>query len=246
MRIAVFSDIHANLEAFEAFTDDAARRRIDKYFCLGDLVGYGADPNACIEGVRALPRVKVVLGNHDAAATWVTSPYEMHERARTAIMWTMDRLTDTNRTFLENLPPLYRDGRQVWAHASPFNPKAWSYVQDQASARLCLLRTRADLTFVAHTHRPLVIRPASKLRLAFETPAHEEVIALQPGRRLICNCGSVGQPRDGLPAGSYLVLDTDAARVEFIRFGYDLDKAAGKIRAAGLPEFFAARLAKGH
>jgi diadenosine tetraphosphatase ApaH/serine/threonine PP2A family protein phosphatase len=245
VRIAVFSDIHANLEAFEAFADDAARRRIDKYVCLGDLVGYGADPNACIEAVRDLPQIAVILGNHDAAATWVTSPYEMHERARTAIMWTMDRLTDINRTFLENLPPLHRDGRQVWAHASPFNPKAWSYVQDQASARLCLLRTRADLTFVAHTHRPLVIRPAGMLRLALDSPAHEEVIGLAPGRRLILNCGSVGQPRDGLAAGSYLVLDTDAGRIEFIRFGYDVEKAAAKIRAAGLPAYFADRLIRG-
>ncbi len=245
MRIAVFSDIHANLEAFEAFVDDAARRKIDQYVCLGDLVGYGADPNACIEGVRRLPRVAVLLGNHDAAATWVTSPYEMNDRAREAIMWTMDRLSETNRAFLENLPPLRREDNCVWAHASPFNPKAWSYVQDQASARLCFWRSRADLTFVAHTHRPLVIRPAQMLRLAFQTPEHEEAIALAPNRRLICNCGSVGQPRDGLPTGSYLVLDTDAARIEFIRFGYDVGRAAEKIRAAGLPVFFAERLIKG-
>jgi diadenosine tetraphosphatase ApaH/serine/threonine PP2A family protein phosphatase len=245
MRIAVFSDIHANLEAFEAFVDDAARRKIDRYTCLGDLVGYGANPNACIEGVRALPQVAVLLGNHDAAATWVTSPYEMHGRAQAAIMWTMDRLTEDNRAFLENLPPLRREDNCVWAHASPFNPKAWSYVQDRASARLCLWRTRADLTFVAHTHRPLVIRPGRMLQLAFETPEHEEVVGLTPGRRLICNCGSVGQPRDGLAAGSYLVLDTDAARLEFIRFGYDVAKAAAKIRAAGLPEYFAERLHSG-
>ena len=246
MRIAVFSDIHANLEAFEAFADDAARRRIDKYVCLGDLVGYGANPNACIEGVRELPQIEVVLGNHDAAATWVSSPYEMNSRAREAIMWTMDRLTDANRSFLENLPPLLREASWVWAHASPFNPKAWSYVQDHANARLCFWRTRADLTFVAHTHRPLVIRPGRMLRLAFETPEHEETIALEPGRRMICNCGSVGQPRDGLPAGSYLVLDTDAARIEFIRFGYNCEKAAEKIRAAGLPAYFADRLRRGH
>ncbi len=245
MRIAVFSDVHANLEAFEAFAADAARRRIDKYVCLGDLVGYGANPNACIEGVRALPQIEVLLGNHDAAATWVTSPYEMNARAREAIMWTMDRLTEANRSFLENLPPLLREESRVWAHASPFNPKAWSYVQDHANARLCLWRTRADLTFVAHTHRPLVIRPGRMLRLAFETPEHEEVLVLKPGGRLICNCGSVGQPRDGLPAGSYLVLDTDAARIEFIRFGYDVLKAAGKIKAAGLPDYFADRLGRG-
>ncbi len=245
MRIAVFSDIHANLEAFEVFASDAARRRIDKYVCLGDLVGYGANPNACIEGVRALPQVEVLLGNHDAAATWITSPYEMNTKAREAIMWTMDRLTDANRAFLENLPPLYREGNHVWAHASPFNPKAWTYVQDHASARLCLWRTRADLTFVAHTHRPLVIRPTRMLRLAFETPEHEEVVTLTPGNRLVCNCGSVGQSRDGLPAGSYLVLDTDAARIEFIRFGYDVEKAAQKIHSAGLPAFFAQRLLKG-
>ena len=245
MRIAVFSDINANLEAFEAFAADAGRRRIDKYVCLGDLVGYGANPNTCIEGVRTLPQVEVVLGNHDAAATWVASPYEMNARARQAIMWTMDRLTDANRRFLEKLPPLFREANRVWAHASPFNPKAWSYVQDQANARLCLWRTRADLTFVAHTHRPLVIRPASMLRLAFETPEHEEAIALKPGHRLIFNCGSVGQPRDGIDAGSYLVLDTDAARIEFIRFAYNVTQAAEKIRAAGLPAFFADRLAKG-
>ena len=245
MRIAVFSDVHANLEAFEAFVADAGRRRIDQYVCLGDLVGYGANPNACIEGVRGLPRVEVVLGNHDAAATWVTSPYEMHSRARKAIMWTMDRLTDANRTFLEQLPPLFREENRVWAHASPFNPKGWSYVQDQASARLCFWRTRAEITFVAHTHRPLLIRPAGMLRLNFTTPEHEAVVALEDGQRMICNCGSVGQPRDGLAAGSYLVLDTSAARIEFIRFGYDVDQAAAKIRSAGLPEYFAERLLKG-
>ena len=245
MRIAVFADIHANLEAFEAFAADAARRRIDKYVCLGDRVGYGANPNACIEGVRGLPQVDVVLGNHDAAATWVNAPYEMNTRAREAIMWTMDRLSEDNRFFLANLPPLLQEGNRVWAHASPFNPMVWRYVQDHASARLCLWRTRAALTFVAHTHRPLVIRPGKLLRLTFQTPEHQEVIALASNRRLICNCGSVGQPRDGLPAGSYLVLDTSTARIEFIRFGYDVAKAAAKIRAAGLPDFFADRLGKG-
>ena len=245
MRIAVFSDVHANLEAFEAFAADAERRRIDKYVCLGDLVGYGANPNACIEGVRGLPQVEVVLGNHDAAATWVTSPYEMHSRARKAIMWTMDRLTDANRNFLEQLPPLVREDNRIWAHASPFNPKAWSYVQDQTSARLCFWRSRADLTFVAHTHRPLVIRPAGKLRLSFDSPEHEEVIDIAPGRRLILNCGSVGQSRDGRSAGSYLVLDTMAGRIEFIRFGYNIHKAAEKIRTAGLPAYFADRLLQG-
>lgn len=246
MRIAVFSDIHANLEAFEAFAADADRRRIDKYFCLGDLVGYGANPNACVEGVRALPQVEVVLGNHDAAATWAASPYEMNAKARQAVMWTMDRLSDANRQFLEKLPPLHRESNRVWAHASPFNPRAWHYVQDQANARLCLWRTRADLTFVAHTHRPLVIRPLKMLRLAFATPEHEEIFDLEACRRMICNCGSVGQPRDGIPAGSYLVLDTAAGWIEFIRFGYDIVKAAEKIRAAGLPDVFATRLLKGH
>ncbi len=245
MRIAVFSDIHANLEALEAFIEDALRRRIDKYFCLGDLVGYGANPNTCIEAVRALPQVEVILGNHDAAATWAASPYEMNPKAREAIMWTMDRLTDVNRAFLEKLPLLSREDNRVWAHASPFNPAAWSYVQDQANARLCLWRTRSDLTFVAHTHRPMVIRPSGMLRLAFTAPEHEAVFDLPPGRRMICNCGSVGQPRDGLAAGSYLVLDTAAERIEFIRFSYDVHTAAGKIRAAGLPAFFADRLESG-
>jgi diadenosine tetraphosphatase ApaH/serine/threonine PP2A family protein phosphatase len=245
MRLALLSDIHSNLEALEAVLDDAAGRGVRRYTCLGDLVGYGADPNACIERVRRLPEVRFVLGNHDAAATWISSPYSMNKDAAEAILWTMERLSAGNTAFLKGLPPTYGMGDLLFAHANPFNPLAWRYVNNRRCAVRSFSSSSARLVFIGHTHQPEVITRRGWFRIRFQPFSDNHTIVIGRSGRMIVNCGSVGQPRDKNPAACYLIYDTRRESVEFVRVPYDHERAARKILEAGLPGIMARRLAVG-
>lgn len=245
MRIAVFSDIHGNMEALEAFLADVAGRHVDRYVCLGDLVGYGASPNECIERLDSLASVRFVKGNHDAAALWQSSPYEMSSGAKTAILWTMDRLTPENLERLKALDDRFQDDRIQFCHANPLRSMNWRYVNTWFSAFRSFLSSRSRWIFVGHTHRPLVISRQTQFKLDFVTPKSESPFELDPDRRYIINCGSIGQPRDGNPDACYAILDTRNQWLEFRRVSYDIQSTAEKIRSAGLPEYLATRLFKG-
>ncbi|MFW2368775.1 MAG: metallophosphoesterase family protein [Desulforhopalus sp.] len=245
MRLAIFGDIHGNIEALEAVVDDMQKRGIDRYICLGDLVGYGANPNECIDLVRSLANAVVVLGNHDAAVTWDTTPYGMSKSAQKAIFFTMDALTKGNMSFLKTLQPLRVMGRMVFSHANPYNPKAWRYVNSRKYAARTFAATGRQMVFIGHTHKPLIITKKNFFQIAFETPDTSVDYPINSRRSQIFNCGSVGQSRDGTPKASYITYDTRKQQLTFHRVAFDCHKAADKILAAGLPPSLAKRLVKG-
>jgi diadenosine tetraphosphatase ApaH/serine/threonine PP2A family protein phosphatase len=245
MRLALFADIHSNLEAMAAFIEDASSRHIHRYICLGDIVGYGADPNECIRLVRSLPKMNCVLGNHDAAAVWRYSPYGMTRDAQEVILWTIDQLTRDNADYLKNLPPVLKLVNMFFAHANPYNPEAYRYVINKKYAARSFGAVKEKLTFIGHSHRPVVITRKNLFQITFHTPRGSEKKDLHKGKKQIINCGSIGQPRDGDPRACYCVVDTENETVEFHRVDYDFHGAVDKIKQAGLPDILARRLIRG-
>lgn len=245
MRLGVFADIHGNLEALQTVLAHAEKQHIHRYMCLGDIVGYGPNPNECIELVRALPRCNCILGNHDAAAFWRFSPYAMNEDAKTAILWTIDQLYEPNSNYLQSLPSMYIMGDICFAHANPYNPEAYRYVINRKYAARSFAAVRQRLTFVGHSHRPLLITRKNWLQMLFITPKANEITHLASHKKQIINCGSVGQPRDGDHRTSYCVLDTLKNHIELFRLEYDHQTTRDKIQQAGLPESLAKRLFRG-
>ncbi|MEN8244085.1 MAG: metallophosphoesterase family protein [Thermodesulfobacteriota bacterium] len=245
MRLAIFADIHGNLEALEAFITHAVQQGIDRYMCLGDIVGYGANPNECIELICSLPKINIVLGNHDAAAVWITSPYAMRKEATEAVLWTMEQLTDSHAGFLKSLKPTIQIHDMIFSHANAYNPLAWRYVVDRKYALRSFSGTREKLQFIGHSHVPLVITRQNLFKLVFMTPQDSNSVPVVKSRRQIINCGSIGQPRDGNPKACYAIYDTRLNKIEFHRFAYDYETAGEKIISAGLPAFLARRLTAG-
>lgn len=243
MRLAVFSDIHANLEALEAFCADAGTRRIDRYMCLGDIVGYGADPEACVVRVRSLPNIEFILGNHDHAVVGAAS--SMRRDARRVIEWTKRQLSADSLYFLQSLEVSRYWGDALFCHANPYRPLEWYYVADKSHISRSFARSRAKILFVGHTHVAMAITRRNFFCVYLRHPRNGTIVPAAELNRQIFNCGSVGQPRDGDPCASYLIYDSVKKSVEFIRVAYDHATASRKIRAAGLPEVFAERLLTG-
>ncbi len=245
MRLAVFSDIHGNLEALEAFITDAAGRSVDHYICLGDIVGYGANPGDCFDRMDSLPNLRTLLGNHDAAVTWQASPYEMSPIASKAIMWTMEQLSSHHIERLHRFEELIREEDMVFCHANPYHPRGWRYLVNWYHAQRSFLASNGRLIFVGHTHRPGVMIRKKRFQIEMVSPSNVNRLVLDSQYRYIINCGAIGQPRDGNPDGSYIIFDNQSQTVEFIRFVYDIEGAARRIRDAGLPGYLSNRLFKG-
>lgn len=245
MRLAVFSDIHANLEALETVLNDAGAQSVHRWFCLGDIVGYGANPNQCIERIRALPKLNCLLGNHDAAAIWRYSPYAMTKDATQAILWTIDRLSKRNNAYLQQRPSTLAMGNILFSHANPYNPEAYRYVINNKYAQRSFRATREQLLFVSHSHRPMIITRKNMFQTVFFPPTGSLTCDLSRKKRQIINCGSVGQPRDRDPRACYCILDTRQNTIEFRRLEYDYVRTGQKIKEAGLSDYLARRLAKG-
>jgi predicted phosphodiesterase len=245
MRLAVFADIHANLEALQAVFADMDSRRIDRFMCLGDLVGYGASPNECIELVRGLKKGNSVLGNHDAAAVWLYSPYSMSKDARQAILWTMDQLSEDNAEYLQKLHQKLDMLDMLFVHANPYNPGAYRYVINRKYALRSFAAVKSRLVFLGHSHRPVLITKKNLFGVTFNDATGNAVFDLSRHRKQIINPGSVGQPRDGDVRASYCVYDSRNNQVEFYRVDYDYQKAGQRILSADLPLFLAQRLGQG-
>ena len=244
MPFLILSDLHANLEALQAVLDDASGR-YDRILCLGDLVGYGADPNAIVDWTRENVAV-VIRGNHDrASATEDPSGFDtidtFNPTAQTATHWTRDALVPENRAYLEGLPrgPLPYHGVDL-VHGSPADED--EYVVSIADAAPLLAAVEAPLTFFGHTHKQGGFR---RMRRKMGALLPDRILELEPDYFYLVNPGSVGQPRDGDPRAAYAVYSPEERTVEFRRVAYDVDRAAEKIRAAGLPDFLAARLHEG-
>ncbi len=244
MLTAFLTDIHGNREALEACLAHVHRRGFDRIVFLGDYVGYGADPGFVVDTVMAsMERGAIaLLGNHDAAAAG--APEHMNDDAMRAIEWTRRQLTSGQRNFLERLPLTVEEDDRLFVHASAHEPAQWDYLLDADAAMRSFGATDARLTFCGHIHVPVLYHLAANGRLAGFEPQPGAPIPLSPGR-FTAVIGAVGQPRDSNPDACYAVHDDDADTLTYVRVPYDIDAAAKKIRAAGLPRRFAARLAFG-
>jgi diadenosine tetraphosphatase ApaH/serine/threonine PP2A family protein phosphatase len=244
--LALLADLHANLEGVTACLEHARDAGATSYAFLGDLVGYGADPDAVLDLVQAHAEegAVVVRGNHDTAVFEGASEY-MDPRARAAIDWTRGRLSAEHRAFLEGLPLTTRRGSAFFVHASAAAPERWTYVSDPLAAENSLLAAEATWVFCGHVHEQvLYFTGASGRPLPFR-PVPGTSIPVPGHRRWLAVVGSAGQPRDGNPAACYALADLERARLTFHRVPYDWRSAAAKIRAAGLPERLARRLERG-
>jgi diadenosine tetraphosphatase ApaH/serine/threonine PP2A family protein phosphatase len=240
------SDIHGNREALEACLDHAAQNGVERYVYLGDYAGYGADPGWVIDTVQAhVGRgALAVLGNHDAAV--LTDSQDMNETAAAAMAWTRTQLDDRQRAFLAGLPLTIEEKDRLYVHASGFEPDEWHYVTELYAAAKSLMATRAHATFCGHTHVPALFHMSMTGKFASFDPVDRVDIPLTRQRRWLAVIGSVGQPRDRDPAACYAVLDDERDLLTYVRVPYDIESAARKIRAAGLPLSLSARLFEGY
>lgn len=246
MRHLVLTDIHANLEALEACLADAAPRRYDDVLVLGDVVGYGADPNAVVDRVRDLQARALVRGNHDKVSCGLESADGFNAVARAAAYWTNETLSAENREWVAALPrgPIAVDADVEICHGSPIDED--EYIFGSVEARIAFMAATRDICLFGHTHYPIVFQTLHGVVEAIRvTGVAEAVLALTPGTRYLVNPGAVGQPRDGDPRAAYAVVDTIAATVEMIRVPYPIEVAQEKIRRSGLPDPLADRLAVG-
>jgi diadenosine tetraphosphatase ApaH/serine/threonine PP2A family protein phosphatase len=242
LRIAVISDIHGNWHAFEAVLADAAEEGVDETWCLGDIVGYGPQPNRCVEEARANSDV-CLLGNHDLAALGDVDLATFSHDAATSARWTIDVLEPESLEYLRSLQPKgEREGVEFF-HASPRDP-VWEYVLSEPAVRAALELTSSFLVLVGHSHIPIALRLSDGAALAGGLAKGGSELELSEGRWLL-NPGSVGQPRDGDPRAAYLLIDLEAKTAHFRRVPYDIAATQAEIREAGLPETLAERLEVG-
>ncbi len=245
MRYLILSDIHANLEGLEAAAEHAAGK-YDQVLCCGDLIGYGADPNAVTVWVRA-HAAGVVRGNHDKASVGLDDLEWFNPVARAAAVWTQRELTPENTEYIRNLPrgPLTFDGFQM-VHGSPLDED--DYILGAGDAGLVFGYLDKPLTFFGHTHfQGGFIWNRARVETIEKTPAAEErqTLELDPDCAYMINPGSVGQPRDGDPRAAYVLYNPEESFLIYYRLAYDVRKAQEKIRRAGLPPILADRLATG-
>ena len=246
MRYLVLTDIHGNLEALDACLEDAGRRGYDRVLVLGDLVGYGADPNDVIERVQALEPLATVRGNHDKVACGLEPADGFNSVAKNAVRWTFYALTPEHRAWLAALPrgPHIVDGLVEICHGSPFDEDA--YIFDELDALRALKVSERPLCVFGHTHCPATfLLTAGAIDSLGPSVAAETRIALADGSKYLVNPGSVGQPRDGDPRAAYAIIDVDRKSIELYRLNYPMEAARAKIIKAGLPEVLAQRLAVG-
>jgi predicted phosphodiesterase len=239
MRFAILSDTHSNLEALEAVLADARERKCTHFVCLGDIVGYNANPHECVERIRELdcPTVK---GNHDEQASLPLSTSDFNELAERAIQWTRDNLTEEDKQWLRELPLRKKVRDFTIVHATLDTPAQWGYVFNNLDAAASFTYQHTTVCFFGHTHVPMVFIRDEGVRR--ERIDH---IRIEPTKKYMINMGSVGQPRDGNWRAAYCIYDIENNLVEQLRVKYDLAGAQQKIIKAGLPRLLAERLALG-
>jgi predicted phosphodiesterase len=239
MKIALFGDIHANLEALETVLADAEAQGCDSYVCLGDVVGYNANPSECLEIIRQMD-CPVVKGNHDEDAGGDHSLEMMNPIAAEALQWTRDQLNDEQREFLARMRMVRQVEDFTIVHSTLDQPNVWNYVTNKFDAMSNFSYQFTQVCFHGHTHVPRVFVRGSKVQ-----DVSPDSIAIEEGMKYFINAGSVGQPRDGDWRASYCIYDLDAKLIYFRRLEYDIETTQKKVLAAGLPEALASRLADG-
>jgi diadenosine tetraphosphatase ApaH/serine/threonine PP2A family protein phosphatase len=242
MRVALFADIHANRQAFAACLAQARELGAERTVLLGDYVGYGANPAWAVATVMELVAAGslAVRGNHDNAI--ITTREQMNAAAQAAIEWTRGELGETERRFLQELPLTHEEDDRLYVHADASRPEAWYYVLDEADAALSLRATQAAITLCGHVHQPMVYALSRTGQIASFVPITGRPIPLLSDRRWLAVLGSVGQPRDGNPAASFAIFNTDRRELTYWRADYDVEAAAAAIRSKRLPPWLADRL----
>ncbi len=250
MRLALLSDIHANLQAFEACVAHARAQRAQRFAFLGDMVGYGAHPAEVVERVMRMVQEGgvAIQGNHDAMA--VDPPARVKTVGASTASWTHDQLSKEHLSWLRKLPLTLHHKNLLFVHASAHEPESWPYVYDQDAAKVSMDAAMAgwpDVRYVfsGHVHAQTLYYRAGGNNLMLFKPQAGVAIPVPRHRQWLCTVGSVGQPRDGNPAAMYCMMDTQRAQLTYHRVSYDHYAAATSIRHAGLPDFFATRLEEG-
>lgn len=240
MKTALISDVHANLEALLAVYQVARERDVERILCLGDVVGYGASPNECLDVVRKICPA-VLLGNHDSAASGGGELARFNPNAKAAAVWTAKVLTPENRDYLKGLPLTRHVEPYYYVHASPAAPRDWEYIFDRFDAEPQFQFFTEHACFIGHTHQPAIFERSASGAVSLPPTS----LRLDPKCRYIVNVGSVGQPRDRDPRACFVILTEPEGSIEFVRVPYDIEASQEKIRAANLPPVLAARLSAG-
>jgi predicted phosphodiesterase len=236
MKFAIIADIHANLEAFEVVLEDIKSQNCTHVACLGDVVGYNANPKECLDIVRSM-NIPCVKGNHDEYCSSEEHLEGFNPAAAEAVNWTRKQLTEEDRQWLRDLRYTRMVTSFTIVHATLDGPQRWGYVFDKLAAAASFTYQNTAICFFGHTHVPVAFMRDSMVRGGTYSKFKAE-----PGKKYFVNVGAVGQPRDGNPKAAYVVYDVYESTIELRRLDYDIPKAQAKIRAAGLPERLAERL----
>jgi diadenosine tetraphosphatase ApaH/serine/threonine PP2A family protein phosphatase len=239
MRYILMSDIHGNLEALQAAVEAARRHEPYQLMCLGDFVGYGADPEPCLEFAGDKANL-MLAGNHDLAVAGVIETNDFNSIARASIEWTREQLAQEDRELLSNLPLQYIDGDYCYTHASPIDPMRFTYIRTLEDVAEVFGAIGQRFCFVGHTHLPVLV--VMNKRTGRMEVVREPRVTVEDHCRYFVNVGSIGQPRDSNPDACMVVLDEEEGSLEFMRVPYDVRKSQGKILSHGLPSYLAERL----
>ncbi len=242
MKIALISDVHGNVEALQSVIATFAHYGVEQVIFLGDIVGYGANPNECIELLRGMSDCSIA-GNHDYAAVGKTDITYFNPHAREAILWTAEVLSTDNKRFLAALPLMASRQSSIMVHSAPRHPELWDYIISPSDARTNFGNFSQQLCFIGHSHHPGIFMLDRSGGLCYKEATS---VTIEANTRYIINVGSVGQPRDGNPLAAYGLYDTQAREYRLIRVAYNIARAQEKILAAGLPRFLAERIAAGY
>lgn len=241
MKYALLSDIHSNLEAFQAVIKDLECEKVDHVCFLGDIVGYGADPDQCIDLLLTLT-ARAVAGNHDWAAVGLTDTSYFNSVAKTAVDWTAKQISPSQRKFLTNLPLTCMPSGIQLAHATPHKPERWDYIFSLQEAIDGFAHCQQQICFIGHSHSPVTFMENREGTVSL---LPDSSFSLRDECRYIINVGSVGQPRDGDPRAAYGIFDSEHLSFSLKRVAYPIEDTQKKIIAAGLPPSLASRLSAG-
>ncbi|MFH0738880.1 MAG: metallophosphoesterase family protein [Candidatus Omnitrophota bacterium] len=241
MRYGIFSDIHSNLEALEAVIAAYKKESIGSYLCLGDVVGYAANPNECVKKVKLLAQVSVA-GNHDWAALNLFSAEYFNSAAAQAIFWTKSKIDESSRSFLKSLKLVYKNEDLVLTHGTLDEPQDFNYLTDGFMAEESFKLMEGEICFVGHTHVAGIFMHDKDRCTHYSGADYSQI---KKGNKYIVNVGSVGQPRDGNPKAAYCIYDSLKKEVQIKRTDYDIMSAREKIIAASLPNYLGDRLLAG-
>ncbi len=237
MKYAIVSDIHANLEAMETVLKKIDEIGVDKIVCLGDVVGYNANPNECVDIIRSR-EIPTICGNHDAVACGIEEPWGFNPVALSAAMWTREALREDNLEWLQSLPDVQKHETLLAVHGSPANRNSYLFTWEDVLPHVPYVEEQeCNLCFFGHTHSPGIFSDDGVYALDGDSK-----FILGEGKPFFINPGSVGQPRDGDPRASFGILDLDNNEYALVRVNYPVKQAADKVTAVGLPAFLAERL----